>query len=71
MAMLLSDERDGVLHLTLNRPEALNALSSGLALELLAALQAVRPRREIRSIIIMGAGDRASAPVRISASAVG
>jgi enoyl-CoA hydratase/carnithine racemase len=59
MAMLLSEERDGVLLLTLNRPEALNALSSGLALELLAALEAVRPRREIRSIIIMGAGDRA------------
>src|SRR3954451_13198487 len=57
--LLLREERDGVLLLTLNRPEALNALSSALALELLAAIEAVRPRREIRSLIITGAGERA------------
>jgi len=37
MPVLLQEERDGVLLLTLNRPEALNALSTELALALLGA----------------------------------
>jgi len=59
MPILLQEERDGVQLLTLNRPEALNALSTELALALLGALDAVRPRRDVRAVIITGAGDRA------------
>ena len=59
MSILLQEERDGVLLLTLNRPEALNALSNDLATTLLAAVEGVKTRREIRALIITGAGDRA------------
>ncbi len=59
MPILLQEERDGVQLLTLNRPEALNALSTELALALLGALDAVRTRRDVRAVIITGAGDRA------------
>ena len=59
MSILLQEERDGVLLLTLNRPEALNALSNELASTLLAAVEGVRTRRDIRALIITGAGDRA------------
>lgn len=59
MPILLQEERDGVLLLTLNRPEALNALSSALSLALLDAVEAVRPRRDVRAVIVTGAGERA------------
>ena len=59
MPILLSEERDRTLLLTLNRPEAHNALSSGLALQLAAKLEEVAERREIRSVIVTGAGERA------------
>ena len=45
--------------LTLNRPEVMNAMSSELAQELLAAVQSAGERRDLRSIVICGAGDRA------------
>src|SRR5215211_1504787 len=59
MSHLLQEKHEGVLLLTLNRPEALNALSNALATDLLAAVNAVASRRDIRAIIITGAGDRA------------
>jgi enoyl-CoA hydratase/carnithine racemase len=59
MDVLLQEERDGVLILTLNRPEARNALSSELALKLLDALRAAADRRDIRVVVIRGAGDAA------------
>lgn len=59
MSTLLSEERDGVLLLTLNRPEARNALSNALADLLREALEAAAKRRDLRSIILTGAGDKA------------
>jgi enoyl-CoA hydratase/carnithine racemase len=59
MPSLLQEERDGILLLTLNRPEALNALSNELATALLAVVKAVETRRDIRALVITGAGDRA------------
>ncbi len=49
----------GVAVLTLNRPQALNALSVNLCDEVLAALEAVRADRTVRALILTGAGDRA------------
>jgi 2-(1,2-epoxy-1,2-dihydrophenyl)acetyl-CoA isomerase len=46
----------GVATLTLNRPEALNALNATLRRELLAALKAVRKDDATRAVIITGAG---------------
>ncbi|MEO6270883.1 MAG: enoyl-CoA hydratase-related protein [Lautropia sp.] len=59
MDILLQEERDGVLILTLNRPEARNALSSELAERMLAVLEAAADRWDLRMIVIRGAGDDA------------
>lgn len=50
-------QRDGtVLTLTLNRPEALNAMTAGLRRELCAALDRADADDEVRAIVITGAG---------------
>ena len=46
----------GVLRLTLNRPEARNALSMALMAELIAALDEAAANRDVRVVIIAGAG---------------
>ncbi len=53
------ERRGSALLLTMNRPEAMNALSSALVLELLSAVEAAADRRDIRGIVITGAGDKA------------
>jgi enoyl-CoA hydratase/carnithine racemase len=59
MSVLLQEEKDGVVVLTLNRPEAMNSLSSELSLALQKAVKEIGDRRDIRAVIITGAGDRA------------
>jgi enoyl-CoA hydratase/carnithine racemase len=59
MSVLLQEEKDGVVVLTLNRPEAMNSLSSELSLALQKAVKEIGARRDIRAVIITGAGDRA------------
>jgi enoyl-CoA hydratase len=52
--------RDGhVVTLTLNRPRALNALSPRLVVELADAWRALAADREVRAVVVTGAGDRA------------
>ena len=53
---LLSELRDGALFLTLNRPDARNALNADLARALLSELLTARHRPEVRAIILRGAG---------------
>ncbi|HJM89676.1 MAG TPA: enoyl-CoA hydratase/isomerase family protein [Dehalococcoidia bacterium] len=65
----LLDEHDGpVVTFTLNRPEALNALSRPLEDELHAALDAAVADESVRSIILTGAGRAFSAGYDISRS---
>jgi len=59
MSILLEDESDGVLTLTLNRPEAMNALSSELSSLLRRKIEEIGKRRDVRVVVITGAGDRA------------
>lgn len=59
MSILLEEERDGIVLLTLNRPEAHNAVSNALAIELAERLDAIGQRRDLRSVIVTGAGERA------------
>ncbi|MCX7645817.1 MAG: enoyl-CoA hydratase [Rhodobacteraceae bacterium] len=54
--ILLRAEAGAVATLTLNRPEALNALSDALLAELKAALTALADDRRIRVVILKGAG---------------
>jgi 2-(1,2-epoxy-1,2-dihydrophenyl)acetyl-CoA isomerase len=47
---------DGVATITLDRPEALNALTVAMKLELLAAFKAVGRDRAVRAVVLTGAG---------------
>ncbi|MFM5886482.1 MAG: enoyl-CoA hydratase [Novosphingobium sp.] len=58
--MLVTIERDGaVAVVTLNRPEAMNALSRALRSELAAAMREVDADDSIRAVVLTGAGTRA------------
>lgn len=53
------DADTGIARLTLNRPNALNAISVNLAQSLLAACQELSIRPDVRVVILAGAGERA------------
>lgn len=55
-AALLVEESDGLLRLTLDRPEALNALDGPTALALLSALLGAQGRDDVRVVVLTGAG---------------
>jgi enoyl-CoA hydratase/carnithine racemase len=57
--VLLAERNGGTLVLTLNRPGALNALSTELARSLHEAVDAVADLNDIRAIVITGSGGRA------------
>jgi len=50
------DIADGVAAITLNRPERLNALTTGMTKELLAALKTCAREDAVRCVVITGAG---------------
>lgn len=51
-------EKQGIVIITLNRPESANALSSELLHNLYQALNEMKLQHNVRSIIITGAGDK-------------
>ncbi|HLW70118.1 MAG TPA: enoyl-CoA hydratase [Candidatus Binataceae bacterium] len=53
---LLVERRDGVLYLTLNRPDRMNALSAPMVAGLLGALHAAAHDAEIGAVVLTGAG---------------
>ena len=58
MDILKRDQTDeGVLTLTLNRPERKNSIDLALAEELLRALEAAAENAAVRAVVITGAGD--------------
>ena len=57
--LVLSETRDGVTILTLNRPEKLNALNYALMDRLLAILDDIEVDDGVRAVILTGAGERA------------
>ena len=57
--LVLSETREGVTVLTLNRPEKLNALNYALIDRLLVVLDAVEVDGSVRAVILTGAGERA------------
>jgi enoyl-CoA hydratase/carnithine racemase len=59
LVLLAVDRESHVATLTLNRPEALNAISRQLAAELLATCNALADRDDVWVVIVTGAGDRA------------
>jgi enoyl-CoA hydratase/carnithine racemase len=58
-AVILVEEKDQVLILTLNRPEIMNSFNFAQLHALKEQIESVRFRPEIRVVIITGAGDKA------------
>jgi enoyl-CoA hydratase/carnithine racemase len=56
---ILVEEADHVVTLTLNRPEQRNAMNRPLLDAFLEAIDDVAVRRDVRAVVITGAGDRA------------
>ncbi len=56
---ILTERRDQVAVITLNRPDKLNALSFGLARELDEALTAYERDDAVNAVVLTGAGERA------------
>jgi enoyl-CoA hydratase/carnithine racemase len=56
---ILTERRDAVALITLNRPEKLNALSFGLARELDEVLTEYERDDEVKAVVLTGAGERA------------
>ncbi len=72
MTLILRADRDGVATLTLNRPEALNALNPGLFVQLHEHLEAIAGETEtIGAVILRGAGRSFSAGNDIKAIQAG
>ena len=61
MALILVERCDGYAVLTLNRPEAMNALSRALRTELAETVQQLEADPDIRVLILTGAGKAFSA----------
>jgi enoyl-CoA hydratase len=59
--LLLSELRDGILWLTINRPQSLNALNSNLLSEIDQAVSDAHQRSDIGGIILTGSGEKAFA----------
>jgi enoyl-CoA hydratase/carnithine racemase len=64
---LLTDLRDGVMTVTLNRPDKLNAFNTVMSRELIDFFHGVNGMDEVRAIVITGAGRAFCAGADISA----
>lgn len=53
---LLLHEEDGVLRITLNRPDRLNAFNAEMSTALIAALEAAHASKTVRAVLLTGAG---------------
>lgn len=58
-ALLVREIDDHILHVTLNRPERLNAVDRPMRAELVALWQSVKQRADLRCVVVTGAGSRA------------
>ncbi len=65
--VLLAETRDGVRHVTLNRPERLNAINHPLAEAMLAEFEGLRRNTEARVVVLSGAGRAFSAGADLKA----
>jgi 2-(1,2-epoxy-1,2-dihydrophenyl)acetyl-CoA isomerase len=68
--LLLQKRENGVLWLTLNRPERKNSISPELRDELLAALDEAKADDDVRCVVLTGAGDAFCSGVDLGRSKV-
>jgi enoyl-CoA hydratase/carnithine racemase len=55
-AILLREDREGIALLTLNRPDARNALSAAMLAALTETLASIRTDRTVRAVVLTGSG---------------
>ena len=53
---ILLNLEDGILYLTLNRPQKRNAMNNVLVSEIMSTFDAIQDSREIRAVVLRGAG---------------
>ena len=58
----LTERRGNVLVITLNRPEARNAINGAVSIAVGDALQQAQDDPEVRAVVITGAGESHSVP---------
>lgn len=58
MTLVLTERADGFATITLNRPEAMNALSRQLRVELAEAVRVATASPDVRVLVLTGAGER-------------
>ena len=58
-ALITTDKRDGYAIVTLNRPQAMNALSADLRSQLADTVDTLEADGDVRVLIVTGAGERA------------
>jgi len=56
---VLYEKKEGIAHITLNRPKVLNALNKRAILDLKAAFEDARDDSDVHGVILTGAGDKA------------
>ena len=61
MENVLYENRKGILYITLNRPEARNALSPEMWRDLALAVKRAGEDKDVRVVVVTGAGDKALA----------
>lgn len=59
--LIRTDLAEGVLHITLDRPDKLNSFTEPMARQLLSALQRANTEKEIRCVLVTGSGRAFSA----------
>ena len=59
MPLVTVDQEGSIAVVTLNRPEAMNALSAALRVELAQVMRAVEADDTVRAVVLTGAGERA------------
>ena len=57
--VVIYEKQDGIAYITLNRPQALNAYNIKMRDELYEVLGAIKDDREVRVVILKGAGEKA------------
>jgi enoyl-CoA hydratase/carnithine racemase len=66
---IIVEKEDGVAKITLNRPEVLNALDGGVINELKTAIKDVSKDKDVRAVVITGAGRGFCSGVDLASSA--
>jgi enoyl-CoA hydratase/carnithine racemase len=65
MGLVLTEDRDGVRHLVLNRPKKRNAINADLARELGAAIEEAAADNSVRVLVLRGEGTMFSAGIDV------